>query len=76
MVSIMISMIYYVGAIFMESFDIKVIDLFTAIYAVMFSGVQVGCHIGLINTFTNCSVSTSRYFNLVNIDQNSSYHKQ
>lgn len=67
MVSIMISMIYYVGAIFIEIFDIKIIDLFTAIYAVMFSGVQVGCHIGLIGQFTTCRVSVARLFSLINL---------
>lgn len=61
----MLSLIYYIGAIFVEEFNIKIVDLFTAIYAIMFSGVQVGCNIGFIGQISGACFNTTKYFETV-----------
>jgi hypothetical protein len=62
----MLSIIYYIGAIFVQDLGVSIVDLFTAIYAIMFSGVQAGCNIGFISSLAGAGFSTAQYFNLVN----------
>lgn len=44
----MLSLIYYIGALFVKNYGVSIVNLFTAIYAIMFSGVQAGCNIGFV----------------------------
>lgn len=63
----MLSLIYYVGAILVDNYGVNIVNLFTAIYAIMFSGVQAGCNIGFIGQIASTTYGTARYFKLFNL---------
>lgn len=45
LIAFVICLICYIGALLAQNFDVRIADIFTAIYAVMFSGVQAGTNI-------------------------------
>lgn len=67
LISLMLSLIYYIGALFVKHYGVSLVDLFTAIYAIMFSGVQAGCNIGFVGQIAGNGVGTARYFKLLGL---------
>jgi predicted tellurium resistance membrane protein TerC len=65
LISLLLSVIYFIGAKLVENDSVKIVNLFTAIYAIMFSGVQAGCNIGFIGGLAGAGLSTAQYFALV-----------
>ena len=45
LIAFVICLICYVGALLAENFNVSIAGIFSAIYAVMFSGVQAGTNI-------------------------------
>lgn len=45
LIAFVICLIYYIAAVIAENLDVKFQNIFIAIYAVMFSGVQAGTNI-------------------------------
>lgn len=67
LISGMLSLIYYIGAILVQDYGVSIIDLFTAIYAIMFSGVQAGCNIGFIGSIALKTFGTARFFQVLQL---------
>lgn len=65
LIAFVICLIYYVAAVISQNFDIKFQNIFIAIYAVMFSGVQAGCNIEFISGISTGFLRTAQYFNIV-----------
>lgn len=65
----MLSVIYYIGALLVEHQGVSIVNLFTAIYAIMFSGVQAGCNIGFVSSITTNTFGTARFFNVLNVSE-------
>lgn len=68
LISGMLSLIYYIGALLVDNYGVGIIDLFTAIYAIMFSGVQAGCNIGFISKIASTTFGTARYFKVLDLE--------
>lgn len=64
----MLSLIYYIGALLVQNYGVSVVNLFTAIYAIMFSGVQAGCNIGFVGQIASTTFGTARYFKVLNLE--------
>ena len=45
LIAFVICLICYLGALLVQNFDVSIANIFSAIYAVMFSGVQAGTNI-------------------------------
>lgn len=67
MLSLVFSMIYYIGGLLVKHYGVSITDLFTAIYGIMFSGVQTGMNIGFISSLVNACHSASYFFSAINI---------
>lgn len=67
LISGMLSLIYYIGAILVQDYGVSIVDLFTAIYAIMFSGVQAGCNIGFISSIALTTFGTARFFHVLQL---------
>jgi hypothetical protein len=58
----MLSFVYYVGAILVDSYNISIFNFFTAIYAIMFSGVQAGSNVQFVGKLAACANSITEFF--------------
>lgn len=65
LIAFVICLIYYVAAVMSQNFDIKFQNIFIAIYAVMFSGIQAGCNIEFIGGISTGFLRTAQYFSIV-----------
>lgn len=64
----MLSLIYYFGGLLVDNAGVSIVNLFTAIYAIMFSGVQAGCNIGFVSQITSTTFGTARYFKVLKLE--------
>ncbi len=67
MLSLVFSMIYYIGGLLVKYYGVSITDLFTAIYGIMFSGVQTGTNIGFISSLINACHSSAYFFASIDI---------
>ena len=65
LISLIFSLIFYVGALLIKNGTVTVLDLYTATYAIMFSGVQAGLNTGFIGKFTSAGVAVGQYFYMI-----------
>jgi ABC-type multidrug transport system fused ATPase/permease subunit len=75
LISAMLSLIYYVGALLVDNCGVSIVDLFTAIYAIMFSGVQAGCNIGFVGQIAKSAYGSARYFQVLNLQHKDLLHE-
>lgn len=66
LIAFVICLIYYIAAVIAANFDVLFKDIFIAIYAVMFSGVQAGTNIEFIGGISSGFLRTAQYFQTVN----------
>jgi hypothetical protein len=62
LIAFVICLICYIGALLAQNFDVRIANIFTAIYAVMFSGVQAGTNLEFIGGISGSILRTAQYF--------------
>jgi len=62
LIAFVICLICYIGALLAQNFDVSIASMFSAIYAVMFSGVQAGTNIEFIGGISTSLFRTAQYF--------------
>lgn len=65
LIAFVICLIYYIAAVIAENFNVRFEDIFIAVYAVMFSGVQAGTNIDFIGGISSGLLRTAQYFSVV-----------
>lgn len=62
LISILFSLIFYIGALLVQSGTITVLQLYTSVYAIMFSGIQTGSNIHFVGKLAAAGVAACNYF--------------
>lgn len=62
LIAFVICLICYIGALLAQNFNVSISSIFSAIYAVMFSGVQAGTNIEFIGGISTAFFRTAQYF--------------
>ncbi len=65
LIAFVICLICYFGALLTQNFNVSIASIFSAIYAVMFSGVQAGTNIEFIGGISTSLLRTTQYFEVV-----------
>ena len=62
LISCLLALIFFVGALLIRAKVVEVVDVYTAIYAVMFAGVQAGGNLFFLTKLSVAKFGTCKYF--------------
>jgi hypothetical protein len=62
LISCLLALIFYIGAILIKENEGHVLDIFTAIFAVMFAGVQTGGNLFFLSKIGASKLAACNYF--------------
>ena len=65
LISIMLALIFYIGALLIQADFTDILSVYTAIYAIMFSGVQAGGNMAFLNRLGPSKIAASNYFEII-----------
>ena len=64
LISCLLASIFFVGALLIREGAVEIVDVYTAIYAIMFSGVQAGGNLFFLSKLSVAKYSACKYFQL------------
>ena len=62
---IVVSLIFYLGAIFIRDNNLKIADVFTAIYSIMFAGMTAGNNSHFMPDVNNAKKAAANLFEII-----------
>jgi hypothetical protein len=70
LISCLLSLIFYFGALMIQHHIVTVLNLYTAIYAIMFAGVQAGGNMLFVAKLSVAKNAAYHYFENISHDNN------
>ena len=65
LISCLLALIFYVGSLLIKEGQGDVLDIFTAIFAVMFAGVQAGGNLYFLSKLAAAKYAACNYFEII-----------
>lgn len=65
LISCLLALIFFIGALLIKAKAVEVVDVYTAIYAIMFAGVQAGGNLFFLTKLSVAKFGTCKYFELL-----------
>lgn len=62
LISVMLALVFYVGALLIQAGQADVLSVYTAIYAIMFAGVQAGGQMGFLSKLSASKIAAVNYY--------------
>lgn len=59
---VVVALIFFLGAVFVEANGLNVSDMFTAVFAIFFSGMTVGNNSHILPDMNECKISAANLF--------------
>ena len=68
LISCLLALIFYFGALLIEEGVVNVLNLYTSIYAIMFAGVQAGGNLYFLSRLSAAKYAACNYFEKIEND--------
>jgi len=65
LISVMLALIFFIGALLIRDGQTDILSVYTAIYAVMFSGVQAGGNMFFLNKLGASKIAACNYYETI-----------
>lgn len=65
LISCLLALIFYFGALLIQREVVSVLNLYTAIYAIMFAGVQAGGNMLFLSRLSAAKFAACQYFEVI-----------
>lgn len=62
---IVFGILFYVGTIFIRDYGVKLVDVFTAIYAIFFAGVTIGNNMTFLPDINEAKLAAAHIFSIL-----------
>lgn len=59
---IVVGLIFYLGSVFVDANDLNISDMFTAVFAIFFSGMTVGNNSHILPDMNECKIGAAELF--------------
>jgi hypothetical protein len=63
--SCVLALIFFIGSIFIKNYQMDVLNIFTAIYAIMFAAVQAGGNLQFVPNIVQLKIAAVNIFKLL-----------
>jgi|JI6StandDraft_1071083.scaffolds.fasta_scaffold07066_13 ATP-binding cassette subfamily B (MDR/TAP) protein 1 len=74
--SCILALIFFIGSLFIQHFDIEVLKIFTAIYAIMFAAIQAGGNLQFIPNIIQLKVAAVNIFKVLDQEDEEQMERQ